>query len=284
MPNAWMKTRVFVVCSSPSSCLNNRHRMLHRQDDLQAAAYAAQPQNFRQIAGFPGSVHVTVAICLSYWIRSWRGGRAFRCLVTSGVAGARPLTPRRPRLSVLHAEFDDQEAAAGWQPVPQVPQAEQMIRARGLWDRIDEVIWAVEGEPESPHATGDPARASIERPSHHGIGTRSGTRAHPAPRVHQELAQGAERPGRCTRSRGDPVDDPVALAAAAEALTQLAAVDTFGGGWNVTGPIWHRLQRGRGRRPDRHGRKDPPSVQRLLPETGACTPNLSFIDKVRTPM
>ena len=29
-------------------------------------------------------------------------------------------------------------------------QAEQLLRSRGLWSRIDEVAWAVEGEPDSP--------------------------------------------------------------------------------------------------------------------------------------
>lgn len=29
-------------------------------------------------------------------------------------------------------------------------QAEDMLKARGLWSRIDEVVWAVEGEPASP--------------------------------------------------------------------------------------------------------------------------------------
>jgi len=29
-------------------------------------------------------------------------------------------------------------------------QAEDMLKARGLWPRIDEVVWAIEGEPESP--------------------------------------------------------------------------------------------------------------------------------------
>jgi phosphoadenosine phosphosulfate reductase len=29
-------------------------------------------------------------------------------------------------------------------------QAEDMLKARGLWSRIDEVVWAVEGEPDSP--------------------------------------------------------------------------------------------------------------------------------------
>jgi len=29
-------------------------------------------------------------------------------------------------------------------------QAEQLLRSRGVWERIDEVAWAVEGEPDSP--------------------------------------------------------------------------------------------------------------------------------------
>src|SRR4051812_34191355 len=29
-------------------------------------------------------------------------------------------------------------------------QAEDMLKARGLWPRVDEVVWAVEGDPESP--------------------------------------------------------------------------------------------------------------------------------------
>ena len=31
-------------------------------------------------------------------------------------------------------------------------QTEEMLRQRGLWDRIDEVVWAVEDDPESPGA------------------------------------------------------------------------------------------------------------------------------------
>jgi hypothetical protein len=26
----------------------------------------------------------------------------------------------------------------------------EFLRARGLWERVDEVVWAVEGDPESP--------------------------------------------------------------------------------------------------------------------------------------
>jgi phosphoadenosine phosphosulfate reductase len=35
------------------------------------------------------------------------------------------------------------------EPCRKCAQAETMLRARGLWDRIDEVVWAVEGDPES---------------------------------------------------------------------------------------------------------------------------------------
>lgn len=35
------------------------------------------------------------------------------------------------------------------EPCPKCIQAEEMLKARGLWSRIDEVVWAIEGEPES---------------------------------------------------------------------------------------------------------------------------------------
>jgi phosphoadenosine phosphosulfate reductase len=35
-------------------------------------------------------------------------------------------------------------------PCRKCAQTEDLLRNRGLWDRIDEVVWAVEGEPESP--------------------------------------------------------------------------------------------------------------------------------------
>jgi phosphoadenosine phosphosulfate reductase len=37
-------------------------------------------------------------------------------------------------------------------PCPKCAQTEDMLRRRGLWDRIDEVVWAVEGESASPGA------------------------------------------------------------------------------------------------------------------------------------
>jgi len=37
----------------------------------------------------------------------------------------------------------------GGEPCKKCAQAEQMLRKRGLWERIDEVVWAVEDEPDS---------------------------------------------------------------------------------------------------------------------------------------
>src|SRR5690242_1246352 len=36
------------------------------------------------------------------------------------------------------------------EPCKKCLQAEEVLRSRGLWERIDEVVWAAEGEPESP--------------------------------------------------------------------------------------------------------------------------------------
>lgn len=38
----------------------------------------------------------------------------------------------------------------GGEPCKKCAQAEDMLKARGLWPCIDEVVWAIEGEPESP--------------------------------------------------------------------------------------------------------------------------------------
>ncbi len=35
------------------------------------------------------------------------------------------------------------------EPCDKCAQAEKMLRERGVWERIDEVVWAIEGEPES---------------------------------------------------------------------------------------------------------------------------------------
>src|SRR6185503_15466922 len=36
------------------------------------------------------------------------------------------------------------------EPCPKCVQAEELLKRRGLWEKIDEVVWATEGEPESP--------------------------------------------------------------------------------------------------------------------------------------
>ncbi len=35
---------------------------------------------------------------------------------------------------------------------PKCGQVTDQLRSRGLWERIDEVVWAVEGDPQSPGA------------------------------------------------------------------------------------------------------------------------------------
>jgi phosphoadenosine phosphosulfate reductase len=39
---------------------------------------------------------------------------------------------------------------ANGEPCEKCAQTEEMLRRRGLWDAIDEVVWAIEGEPDSP--------------------------------------------------------------------------------------------------------------------------------------
>src|SRR5262245_43226821 len=38
------------------------------------------------------------------------------------------------------------------EPCAKCAQAEEMLRGRGVWDQIDEVVWAKEGDPESAGA------------------------------------------------------------------------------------------------------------------------------------
>src|SRR5690349_10437459 len=38
------------------------------------------------------------------------------------------------------------------EPCAKCAQAEDMLRGRGVWEQIDEVVWAKEGDPESPGA------------------------------------------------------------------------------------------------------------------------------------
>lgn len=39
---------------------------------------------------------------------------------------------------------------AGGEPCAKCAQAEELLKARGLWDRIDQVVWAIEGDAQSP--------------------------------------------------------------------------------------------------------------------------------------
>jgi thioredoxin-dependent adenylylsulfate APS reductase len=49
----------------------------------------------------------------------------------------------------MHVTMVKKRLASG-EPCRKCAQTEEMLRQRGLWDRIDEVVWAVEDEPESP--------------------------------------------------------------------------------------------------------------------------------------
>jgi phosphoadenosine phosphosulfate reductase len=48
----------------------------------------------------------------------------------------------------MHVTMVKKRLASG-EPCQKCMQAEQMLRARGAWDRVDQVVWAVEDEPES---------------------------------------------------------------------------------------------------------------------------------------
>ncbi|HTE56699.1 MAG TPA: phosphoadenylyl-sulfate reductase [Kofleriaceae bacterium] len=49
----------------------------------------------------------------------------------------------------MHVTMVKKRLATG-EPCRKCAQTEEMLRQRGLWDRIDEVVWAVEGDPQSP--------------------------------------------------------------------------------------------------------------------------------------
>lgn len=49
----------------------------------------------------------------------------------------------------MHVTMVKKRLASG-DPCEKCAQAEEMLRRRDLWDRIDDVLWAVEGEPDSP--------------------------------------------------------------------------------------------------------------------------------------
>ena len=49
----------------------------------------------------------------------------------------------------MHVTMVKKRLANG-QPCEKCVQAEELLKRRGLWDRIDEVIWADESDPSSP--------------------------------------------------------------------------------------------------------------------------------------
>ena len=49
----------------------------------------------------------------------------------------------------MHVTMVKKRLANG-EPCRKCAQTEEMLRQRGLWDRIDEVVWAVEDDPNSP--------------------------------------------------------------------------------------------------------------------------------------
>src|SRR5262245_40971796 len=50
--------------------------------------------------------------------------------------------------TAVHVTMVKKRLASG-EPCRKCIQAEELLRARGAWERIDEVVWAVEDEPES---------------------------------------------------------------------------------------------------------------------------------------
>jgi phosphoadenosine phosphosulfate reductase len=49
---------------------------------------------------------------------------------------------------VMHVTMIKKKLLSG-EPCKKCAEAEDLLRARGLWDRIDRVVWAIEGEPSS---------------------------------------------------------------------------------------------------------------------------------------
>src|SRR5262245_52724900 len=49
----------------------------------------------------------------------------------------------------MHVTMIKKRLANG-DPCNKCMQAEELLRSKGLWERIDEVVWALEDEPDSP--------------------------------------------------------------------------------------------------------------------------------------
>jgi hypothetical protein len=42
------------------------------------------------------------------------------------------------------------KALAGGEDCRKCEEATEFLKARGLWDRVDEIVWAIEDDPDSP--------------------------------------------------------------------------------------------------------------------------------------
>ena len=55
----------------------------------------------------------------------------------------------------MHITMVKKQLANG-DPCEKCAQTEEMLRRRGFWDKIDEVVWAIEGQTDSPGLGGTP--------------------------------------------------------------------------------------------------------------------------------
>jgi phosphoadenosine phosphosulfate reductase len=111
-------------------------------------------------------------------------------------------------------------------PCPKCLQAEQMLRTRGLWDKIDEVVWAVEGDPDSP---------GMRLAAQHGVELAPFFISSSAPgeeRVYtstvqfmKELGQGPAQPAASNAVVEPRAEDAAALTAAADTLASRGPAD-----------------------------------------------------------
>lgn len=101
------------------------------------------------------------------------------------------------------------------EPCRKCAQTEEMLRQRGLWDRIDEVVWAVEGDPGSPGMV-LAQRFGVEQAPFFLVSDDSGQVA--AYRSALQLIREKLQPSAVTPTRSDTARRRDAAAAAAAAL------------------------------------------------------------------
>ena len=162
-------------------------------------------------------------------------------------------------LQAMHVTMVKKRLASG-EPCRKCLEAEQILRARGAWDQIDQVVWAVENEPESE---------GMQLARHYGIEA--------APFFLVDEGNGAKvaygsvlkllrerlesQPARPLASV-DPADiDGIALRARAAPTARDRALDAGA----LRPRLRARVQRRRRRRADRHGRQERLSVLGVLP-------------------